>query len=205
MGTQVVARVGAVDAVDAMVSEVPLTGQSRRTPRGLVRHGTFTTGQATPHRVRHAGVPKSRQTVPETHSEHDATTTGGRLEKQPLRKQVQAPFASVAHSDDAAHCWHVLSGAQRPLAQSPATRHLCPSAHGPQDPPQSMPVSLPFCRPSVHVGAGRRLRLCLRFLCFWCPAMAWSAPSRPSPPASARSAWRRERRWVRRRVRASNA
>ena len=150
-------------------------------------------------------MPKSRQTVPETHSEHDATTTGGRLEKQPLRKQVQAPFASVAHSDDAAHCWHVLSGAQRPLAQSPATRHLCPSAHGPQDPPQSMPVSLPFCRPSVHVGAGRRLRLCLRFLCFWCPAMAWTAPGRPSPPASAMSAWRRERRWVRWRVRASNA
>ena len=44
MGTQLVARVGAVDAVDAIVSEVRLTGQSRRTPRGLVRHGTFTTG-----------------------------------------------------------------------------------------------------------------------------------------------------------------
>lgn len=44
MGTQLVARVGAVDAVDAIVGEAPLTGQSRRTPRGLVRHGTFTTG-----------------------------------------------------------------------------------------------------------------------------------------------------------------
>jgi hypothetical protein len=44
MGTQVVARVGAVDAVDAIVSEAPLTGQSRRTPQGLVGHGTFTPG-----------------------------------------------------------------------------------------------------------------------------------------------------------------
>ena len=43
---------------------------------------------------------------------------------------------------------------QTPLAQSPFTAHIKPSAQSAQLPPQSMSVSLPFIVLSLQVGAG---------------------------------------------------
>jgi hypothetical protein len=43
---------------------------------------------------------------------------------------------------------------QMPVWQSRPTMHPMPSAHGEHvGPPQSVPVSIPFCTPSVHEGA----------------------------------------------------
>jgi hypothetical protein len=51
-----------------------------------------------------------------------------------------------------AEAWHV-SPLQTPLVQSPPSWQPPPASHGAQEPPQSMPVSSPFCVASPHVAA----------------------------------------------------
>jgi hypothetical protein len=81
--------------------------------------------------------------LPSTHLPQDAP---------PQSVSVSLPFFTPSEQLDD---WH-LSGEpeQTPLWQSPATAHVAPAAHLPQEaPPQSMSVSTPFLTPSAHVGA----------------------------------------------------
>jgi len=81
----------------------------------------------------------------------------------PQSTPVSAPLSMPSEQDAAAHVLVVtfvvalVTETQFPLEQSLPTSQVTPTAHGPHEPPQSVPVSLPFLIVSLHVAAAHVL------------------------------------------------